>query len=305
MDAENAAAAAAAAARRSRKHQQTEDVPSSPSVMLSEYEIARAKNIERNNRRLRELGLISKLEELESNDVAWKRPPAARRIVDGTISSDNDRGDGDDDDEWKGRPEDGGEHDGSLASIIRCTKRRKKSREAPPAAPPSSPSRKSLRLRGLQPDGESRVEDDNVPLTSSANIPEQELRRLRVEECREARLRVAAKYAELGIEKAAKDNPTATYEHCLMRVRTMKPKALANRVKAIERAAGKHCVIKMVSCLVALVWFVSSPGRSPGWSILIPESSQRDSFSRSFADLPYLLSLFIYWSGDLQKLLAR
>lgn len=30
-----------------------------------------------------------------------------------------------------------------------------------------------------------------------------------------------------------------------MRVRTMSEKALANRVRAIERAAGKHAVVKM------------------------------------------------------------
>jgi len=50
----------------------------------------------------------------------------------------------------------------------------------------------------------------------------------------------------------AKKNPSATYEHCAMRVRTMTEKALANRVKVIERAAGKHCVVKMAifkSCL--------------------------------------------------------
>ena len=47
-------------------------------------------------------------------------------------------------------------------------------------------------------------------------------------------------------------NHTASYEHCAMRVRTMTEKALINRVKAIERACGQHCVIKMAifkSCL--------------------------------------------------------
>eukprot|EP00979_Chaetoceros_neogracilis_P013114 scaffold3675_cov242-Chaetoceros_neogracile.AAC.2 len=37
-----------------------------------------------------------------------------------------------------------------------------------------------------------------------------------------------------------------------MRVRSMTEKGLRNRVKAIERAAGKHCVVKMAifkSCL--------------------------------------------------------
>ena len=38
---------------------------------------------------------------------------------------------------------------------------------------------------------------------------------------------------------------TASYQHTLMRVRTMSEPALKNRVKAIERAKGKHAVVKM------------------------------------------------------------
>lgn len=38
---------------------------------------------------------------------------------------------------------------------------------------------------------------------------------------------------------------TASYQHTLMRVRTMSDPALANRIKAIERAKGKHAVVKM------------------------------------------------------------
>lgn len=38
---------------------------------------------------------------------------------------------------------------------------------------------------------------------------------------------------------------TASYQHTLMRVRTMTEKALGNRVRAIERAKGKHAVTKM------------------------------------------------------------
>ena len=38
---------------------------------------------------------------------------------------------------------------------------------------------------------------------------------------------------------------TASYQHTLMRVRTMFDPALANRIKAIERAKGKHAVVKM------------------------------------------------------------
>ena len=42
---------------------------------LSEYEQSRARNIERNNARLRSLGLITVAEERRSNDLAWGRPP--------------------------------------------------------------------------------------------------------------------------------------------------------------------------------------------------------------------------------------
>ena len=74
----------------------------------------------------------------------------------------------------------------------------------------------------------------------------------RVQECREARLRLAQEIANASNGTNVSQNPTATYEHCRMRVHSMTHKALANRVKAIERAAGKHCVIKMAifkSCL--------------------------------------------------------
>ena len=37
-------------------------------------------------------------------------------------------------------------------------------------------------------------------------------------------------------------NPTATYEHTWMRVKTMNDKALSRRVKAIENALGKESV---------------------------------------------------------------
>ena len=46
---------------------------SSSTAILSEYENIRAHNIERNNAKLRSLGLNSALEERESNASAWKR----------------------------------------------------------------------------------------------------------------------------------------------------------------------------------------------------------------------------------------
>jgi hypothetical protein len=106
---------------------------------------------------------------------------------------------------------------------------------------PTPSSRKSLRLQGCQPDGTTDLEYE-------------EERVLRVQECRNIRLQRALEFSNNHKAGAAgkAENPTATYEHCLMRVRTMSEKGLANRVKAIERRTGKHCVIKMAifkSCL--------------------------------------------------------
>merc|ERR1712038_346938 len=112
---------------------------------------------------------------------------------------------------------------------------------------PKEGSRKSLRLQGVGVDDQPLAEKT---VQSRQSIEKERMER--VKECREVRLRAAKAVAECGAEKAAKENPTATYEHCLMRVKTMTEKGLANRVKVIERAARKHCVVKMAifkSCL--------------------------------------------------------
>lgn len=49
-----------------------------------------------------------------------------------------------------------------------------------------------------------------------------------------------------------KQNSTATHEHCMMRIKTMSEKALGNRIKTIERACGKFCIIKMAVFKVCL-----------------------------------------------------
>lgn len=96
---------------------------------------------------------------------------------------------------------------------------------------------------------------DNKHAGESATERKERIRAEREEmviECREARQRAAIEAAKAGFKAAGKENPTATYEHCLMRVKTMTEKGLANRIRAIERAAGKHCVVKMAifkSCL--------------------------------------------------------
>ncbi|KAL3904423.1 MAG: hypothetical protein SGILL_010074 [Bacillariaceae sp.] len=187
---------------------------------LSEYERKRAENIERNNRRLRELGLISTLEEERSNAAAWGVTTAVKQSASSPScpSSDQENGKGE-----------------------ASTKKKRK------PVTPSSPARKSARLRGENPDGTQLP----PPVASTRTDRDQERREI-VEECRQARQRAALQVMEDGAEKASRENPTATYEHCLMRVRTMSDKALCTRVKVIERAAGKHCVVKMAifkSCL--------------------------------------------------------
>lgn len=202
-------------------------------VELSAYEQLRIDNINRNNARLRELGLISSLEEWHSNQVALgKHNIETRADKSCGDANGNSESDSSDDEEWHGD---------------RRSNAKPKRKFHPKV--PREGHRKSRRLKG-----EKAVYDSNVEgLLCSGNISSLEKEREKgVQECREVRLRAAIAIAACGGADAAKKNPTATYEHCLMRVKTMKDKALVNRVKAIERSAGKHCVIKMAifkSCL--------------------------------------------------------
>lgn len=183
---------------------------------LSDYEQKRAVNIARNNDRLRALGLISKLEEERSNAAAWGEKsdmPALRRSDDTTCRK------------------------------KKCTTK------------PSHPARKSRRLEGGKPEhvAKDNIDDYDTPRRRSLRIPTFDLSEsecnARVLECREARQRAALEIEGAG--DASKDL-SASYAHSLMRVRSMTEKALASRVKAIERAKGKNCVVKMAtfkSCL--------------------------------------------------------
>jgi len=198
-----------------------------PATKLSEYEEARARNIEKNNARLRSLGLISALEEKQSNDLAWGRQP--------TYESEDEDFDSSSDEEYS--------EEGTTSK----KKRKKRSK----TSTPREGSRKSRRLLGLTSDGNTldKLKDESEEQRKERIQQEREEM---VIECREARLRAANEVAKAGHQLAGTKNPTATYEHCLMRVRTMNEKGLMNRVKAIERAAGKHCVVKMAifkSCL--------------------------------------------------------
>jgi len=173
------------------------------SNVLSVYEKARAINIEKNNARLRALGLISANEERKSNASAWGLEEKSSNI-----------------------------------------------KRKPSSRPPSEGCRKSRRLLKLPSEISENVVTGGNEEERQEGIEKE--REAIVKECREARQRAAMEVAKLGVESAARENPTATYEHCLMRIRSMTKKGLINRVRSIERGAGKHCVVKMAifkSCL--------------------------------------------------------
>ena len=207
---------------------------------LSEYERIRAANIERNNARLRSLGLISTKEEQESNALAWKHQQHFD-LKSSSVSNSND-----DDDSRSCQ---------NKKNSINKRKRKSPSEPTSSSAQPPPPGRKSLRLQGKQPDGKELAEgyDDDGDETATS-LSKQEQRQECVLECRRVRMEIANQFANLSEaeRKAAKENPTATYQHCAMRITTMTDKALMNRIRAIERAAGKHSLIKMAifkSCL--------------------------------------------------------
>jgi hypothetical protein len=193
--------------------------PSAPA--LSEYEQARARNIERNNSRLRSLGLISLLEERRSNDTAWGRRNCGSGENDGTPNSCND-GDSSSDAEYI---------DG-----VKTSKTKKNTKRSRSTFPPKEGSRKSRRLMNLSSHYDSSDVLGDSSATSTENAAErkdrlQMEREALVAECREARLRVSDELAGAGVvDPAARGNPTASYEHCMMRVRSMTEKGLANRV---------------------------------------------------------------------------
>lgn len=216
-------------AKTSMKYAAVENNGTTPA--LSEYECARARNIERNNARLRALGLISTREEKKSNDIAWGRSVEEAK-----------HDDSDEESSWDEECSEGNQS---------TTKRKRKKKASSDNMPPREGSRKSLRLMNLPSEHSSETTIVHEDLTERRERIRQE-RLAMVEECREARQRAALEVAKAGAEIAGKENPTATYEHCLMRVKSMTEKGLINRIRAIERAAGKHCVVKMAifkSCL--------------------------------------------------------
>ena len=177
---------------------------------LSGYEKTRALNILKNNARLRALGLISTDEERRSNAAALGHDEGKTADQD-----DNDEDDSSSDEEYNDCEESGP---------------KKKKKRVRSLLPPREGSRKSRRLMQLPSDEPGDIVSKNE---TAAERKERILveRVALVEECREARQRAALEVAKAGVAMAGKENPTATYEHCLMRVRSMKEKGLINRVR--------------------------------------------------------------------------
>jgi len=99
-------------------------------------------------------------------------------------------------------------------------------------------TRRSKRVQGLSPEGQPvhHSEDEEVGGDDDAEeSDDNKLMRAKIE-------RLKALHEE---RNTAYKNPTATYEHTWMRVRTMSDKALARRISVIEKALGQHCVVKM------------------------------------------------------------
>jgi hypothetical protein len=199
--------------------------PTEPSAStLSEYEQARAKNIERNNARLRSLGLISILEERRSNDMAWGRQYHGNGENGGSSCDDGDSS------------SDGEYVDG--ANTPKSKRRKKRLRSKFTSKEGSRKSRRLMNLTSQHDPGDSSGHggETSTQYATEEKHRSQLEREALVAECREVRLRVANELANAGVAEA-KGNPTASYEHCLMRVRSMSEKSLANRV-SISRSCS-------------------------------------------------------------------
>ena len=109
------------------------------------------------------------------------------------------------------------------------TKEKKKATQKKRREPvaPTEPTRRSKRLAGAaeeEPEQQQEEEEEEAP---------------------EHALEKAEHLRWAGQQKRASVVGTASYEHTLMRVRSMSDKALWTRLKTIERAKGQHAVAKM------------------------------------------------------------
>lgn len=196
---------------------------------MSEYQIMRARNIERNNAKLREIGLMSEEEEKRSNAIAWGRLISDDKDTNSSICQ-------------SGQTQ--------VANNKKKKKRVSSSAETDSQEQPRT-RRSSSRLKKLEKQEQENSQASTTTTTTTSTTNFEEFDKKQKELTLQKAAKIISDTPDEMIE-AANKNRTATYEHCLMRVRTMTPKALLKRIQTIERACGKHCVVKMAifkSCL--------------------------------------------------------
>jgi hypothetical protein len=175
-------------------------------LLKSAYEIARDTNIAANNEMLRSLGLLGPAKGEGKSALGQKR--IRTRTAGGSEG----------------------------AASAPANKKSKK----------TEPSRVSRRQKGNAPE----IEVYGIADPLRRNDIEQEgmddemynaLQAARAQAKKTRYERLLTRHQEEGLELPAR----ASYRHTIMRVKSMSEKALENRVKAIERAAGIYAVIKM------------------------------------------------------------
>ncbi len=109
----------------------------------------------------------------------------------------------------------------------------------------TQPSRRSSRVAGLEAEAAAEI-TDGANCSTSINVTGTRWQaELHASEEEHAAAEEAYRNRWAGKQGKVTIVGTASYGHTLMRVRTMSEPALAKRIKAIERAAGKHAVVKM------------------------------------------------------------
>lgn len=224
------------------------DAPQSAGALLlllnsDNYQTLRARKIERNNAKLKSLGLITESAERASNAAAWGKPLVAAAPSAGISNKKKKRitttaaheKDGDSDYFCEGHDDD--DDDDETSPNSRSNKRARK--EANTSAASLLPRRTSSRLKGIEPDRATSIiatTPRELPMSPEDSDGD---RVITVQEEQQLEQALQRRVAH------TKNPTTATYEHCLMRVRTMSVPQLRNRIRTVERAAGQHCVIKM------------------------------------------------------------
>jgi hypothetical protein len=122
-----------------------------------------------------------------------------------------------------------------------CKKTSKAKRARAEPKTPSYPVRKSKRLQHLAPDDSVLALEDNADEEEVEESENLESATVRITmERKIARLKALHEENATGYK-----NPTATYEHTWMRVKSMSDPALERRIAVIEKACGQHCIVKM------------------------------------------------------------